>query len=982
MVALVVAGVWSTVWFNREPVEILLQKAELALIKKQYDVAETLASQVLKRDANSSSALVIAGDAAKELNEFDRAIAYYDRVPDDGSPAAVAARRNAGRVYLLNKKRLTLAEEQFRRCLLQDPDDIYANDGMAYAMGVSGQYLELIPHRLKLIRSGQISISSLYELSLGSKLLADPIDAVPYIEAAPDDTLELICQADIRLIEKDYAGAIDLAKKVASRFPELPKPHLTILNGLLQVNNLREFQSYHATLDSTQQDHPKVWMLRADYCLRCGYNREALRCYWESLRRDPNQHYASFQLSQLLISLDRGDEAAVFAKRADLLREYISIAQISRSSDESAIRMLDSFAEAARMAEELGMIWEAFGWYRIAAERNPANVMLAEKTIQLKSALATLPLQRSLAEFNPTHEIDLLNFPLPDLSIISLPDSVKSQFADVPRSVRFEEVSPELGIDFSYYSGRDPLTQRMLEMFEFNGGGVAVIDFDLDRWPDLYFTQGSDWPREPGQSDYLDALYRNGGGDHFRNVAPAAGIVENGYSQGATVGDFNGDGFPDLYIANIGENRLYENNGDGTFTDVTAAAGIDDQRWTTSCLIADLNGDTLPDLYDVNYLAGDDLFTRICLADDGVRHVCAPQAFPPEIDQLYLNQGDGTFENVSSASGLTDARGRGLGIVAFDLDHSGMLDLYVANDVGPNFFFWNQTGDDKSIPAFVEQATLMGFALNAAGDFESGMGIAYGDVDGDQLLDLFVTNFYSESNVLYRQQPGLLFDDVTRTSGLHDGSLSMVAFGTQFLDPDLDGHLDVVIANGHITGAHEYRNEPLQMRPQYFHNDGKGRYSEGTPASVGPYFARELLGRGLARLDWNRDGRDDFAVSHLDAPVALVTNTSSEFGNHIALRFVGIRSARDAIGTSITLTAGSQKRAHQLIAGDGFQASNERLMIVGCGQATVVDELEITWPSGETQKFASLATNEEYLILEGNDAPVLCRRTNPLTTTK
>ncbi|MEX0727358.1 MAG: FG-GAP-like repeat-containing protein, partial [Planctomycetaceae bacterium] len=971
MIALIVATtgvIGAALWFSREPVETLLQKAQLALVKKQYDVAEGLALRVLDREANSSAALVIAGEAAKEQGDIDRAIAFFDRIPDDGSPDAVAARRNTGRIYLLDKKRLSLAEEQFRRCLAQDPDDVLAMDGMAYVLGVSGQYRELIPYRLKLIGDDKVAVIHLVVLSIGNRLLADVKEAPPYIEAAPDDALELICQADIRILADDPAGAIAFAKKAAVKMPHLPKPHLVVLNFLMQMNDLREFQAYHARLGTSLDGYSDIWLLRGMYCQRCGRTREAVRCFWESVRRDADQQYSNYQLSQLLASLDERDSALAFARRGNLLREYISTSYAALSADASNPQTLRSLTNAAQLAEKLGLIWEAYGWYRIASQHQPSNRMLAEKVNELKPTLAKLPLQRSPAEFNPALKIDLSEYPLPDVSSISPPDTAETIVeGDVPRGIKFEESSTELGIDFSYFSGRDPLTQGMRETFEFNGGGVAVIDFDLDRWPDLYFTQGSDWPNNPAQTTHLDPLYRNGGGDRFQNVAAAAGIVESGFGQGAAVGDFNSDGFPDLYIANIDRNRLYENNGDGTFTDVTASAGLDDKRWTTSCLIADLNGDGLPDLYDVNYMTDPDLFTRVCKTAEGARYACPPQSFSPEIDQLHLNRGDGTFENVSSASGIANVRGRGLGIVAWDLDRSGTLDLYVANDVGPNFFFLNETAADDPLPRFSEQAPVMGLALNVDGNADSGMGIACGDVDGDLLLDLFITNFYEESNSLYIQQQGGLFVETSKNSGLRDTSLPMVAFGTQFLDPDLDGNLDVVIANGHITDLRESRGQPLQMKPQYYHGNGRGQFAEADPESVGPYFARELLGRGLARLDWNRDGRDDFAVSHLDAPVSLVTNASSAYGNHIALRFVGIRSARDAIGTSVTLTTGTQKRIHQLIAGDGYQASNERLLIIGLGEAIHVDELEIAWPSGDVQRFASLPVNEEYLFLEGGD---------------
>jgi hypothetical protein len=531
---------------------------------------------------------------------------------------------------------------------------------------------------------------------------------------------------------------------------------------------------------------------------------------------------------------------------------------------------------------------------------------------------------------------------------------------------RFTDVAASAGLRFQYFTGAVAAT-RGKRMYEFTGGGIAVLDYDGDGWPDLYLTQGCAWPPREGAAEHLDRLYRNRGDGTFEDVTERAGLREARFSQGVTVGDFDNDGHPDLYVANIGANRLFRNHGDGTFEDVTELSGTAGNRWTTSCLLADLNGDTWPDIYAVNYLSGDDLFDRICEAPGGQLEICPPHIFAAAQDQLYINLGDGRFEEQTDSAGIAIPQGKGLGIVAADFEGSGRLSLFIANDAVPNFYFVNQTPQRGGKLAFVEQGLASGLALNASGNPQACMGIAAGDADQDGRLDLFVTNFYQESNTLYLQQAPNLFADATRAAGLEEPSFLMLGFGTQFLDGDLDGRPDLVVANGNVGEDPELRI-PYRMRPQYFANLGGeagARFAELPAAKAGPYFAGEYLGRGLARLDWNRDGREDFAVTHLDAPAALLSNETPRKHHFLALHLRGVASDRDAIGSTVRVTAGARTWVRQLTAGDGYQASNQRMLLFGLGSEAQVQQVEIRWPSGGVQTYADLPVDREWLLIEG-----------------
>ena len=510
-------------------------------------------------------------------------------------------------------------------------------------------------------------------------------------------------------------------------------------------------------------------------------------------------------------------------------------------------------------------------------------------------------------------------------------------------------------------------------MFEFTGGGVAILDYDGDLWPDIYLTQGCLWPVDPAQQQHRDRLFRNLGNGSYQDVTEQSGLGDNRFSQGVQIGDYNNDGYPDIYLANVGENRLYANNGDGTFQDVTEQAGIGGKRWTTSCLVADLNQDGLADLYEVNYLSGDNVFDLICSQAGGKARSCSPTEFDAQQDRLFLNLGNGQFQDATEAMGIVAADGKGLGIVAADFEGAGKLSLFVANDMTANFYFTQAT---QSPGRFTEQAVIRGLAYDREGKAQACMGIAVDDYNQDGLVDLFVTNFYKESNTLYVQQAGGLFHDGTRQAALRQPGFNLLGFGTQFLDAQLDGRPDLVVANGHIDDF-TYQDIPFQMPPQFLTNRN-GTYQE-TGKEAGPYFQRKLLGRGLAAADLNRDGKADFVVSHLDAPVAVLANTTMQTGNYLAIQLRSGTGQRDAIGATVTLVMGGdkpRKLVRQLTAGDGYQASNQRQFLIGVGSEQQVDQLQVKWPSGRVDNYRDLPVNRQWMLIESDPSPHLLPATS------
>lgn len=968
----VAAGlIWA---FSGPSAEQLVDEARLALASGEPRKARQLAEQALKRSPGMVRALVTAGEAAASLGRREDALAYYDQIEDDGSLDAVVG-IGAAADLLVQLGRLSEAEVRLRKLLEMDGQHVLAHRRLAAILILEGRRRDSAPHLMALLRAGEASIDDLALLG-NLEQIFDNQEAVDHFRRlAPDDPLPILGAARLAIRGGETEKAAVLLRNAVAAAPGAVEVHVQLGRVLVELGDDGEFYRWHAALPPEANDNPDVWAVRGEWAQKREQVREAMRCYWEAIRRDPNHWKANYQLARLLVSSGDGQRARPFFARAERLQQLAETVRWILLEPADTSRML----KAAELTESLGRLWEAWAWYAVVSRRQPENVEARDRRDRLRRRLhGEMP--RTLTSANPTRQIDLLRHPLPSwmrhAPILTAPSLSERDYGTPEASVSFTDAAASAGLAFTFYNGDDP-NESGMRIYQSFGGGVAVLDFDGNGWPDLYFTQACDWPAPADQQRYRDSLYRNLGNGRFQEVTSSCGAAENGYSLGVAAGDFDSDGFADLYVANIGRNRLLQNNGDGTFSDVTDASGLSGELLSSSCALADLNGDGLPDIYDVSYLAGDGPFYRICNESVGTARpedlprACPPTYFPAEQDRLYVNRGNGTFENATATVGIVVPDGKGLGVLAADIDGAGGTDVYVANDTTPNFLFLNTGGHLDGPLSFSEEAVIRGCALDADGRPQAGMGVAFGDVDGNGLFDLFVTNFYKEYNTLYLQQSGGLFTDGTADAGLKQPSMLMLGFGTQFLDADLDGWLDLVVANGHVDDF-RFQGTEFQMRPQFFSNRGGGRFVEVLGESLGDYFQKKRLGRGLARIDWNRDGREDFVVSHLQSPAALVTNETAEVGHFLAISFRGISSSRDAIGAVVRISAGGRTRVGQLSAGDGYCASNQRQLVFGLGTVNRVDEVAIRWPSGREQTFAGIPADQELLVIEG------CERFWPL----
>jgi tetratricopeptide (TPR) repeat protein len=890
---------------------------------------------------------------------FPAALAHFAAIGDDNSAEAPAANRAAGDIQLLQFGRLLAAEQLFRRALKQNPNDAIANEHLAYLLGVSSRNWELIPFRLILIEQNRIEPLHLYLLSLSDAAMENDDMVSGYHQRAPDDPGPLLALSRIAFEAQDYRRAKELARQAIERAPTLAEAHAKLGRALLHSAEPGEFAAWRAELPREAMQQPAIWAVLGAWTQEHSANPAAIRCYWEAVKLDANHQEANYQLGRALTTLGRTEDARPFLERAELLQRYVNVVKLAVENHTSA-----GLVQAGDLAEKLGLVWEAYAWNYLASQQNGDHSQNADRCQQLRAQYfdRSRPTARNLAQVNPAFEIDLSDFPLFDQD--EMDSNERHEAARTkPTLAAFREEASERGVAFRYFNGGDP-SRDIHKMYEFTGGGSAAIDFDGDTWPDIYLTQGSAWSPSNDHTAHLDRLFRNQG-TGFVDVTERAGISEISFSQGVAVGDFDNDGFPDVYVGNIGANRLFHNNGDGTFSPMTHAVGEHDARWTTSCVIADINRDGLPDIYDVNYLRGENVFTLEC---DG-RGDCMPQAFPAEQDQLYINLGDGRFANVTSSAGIERDGGKGLGIVATDFEEDGAVDLFIANDSETNSYFRLTSTSESRQVQLVEEAMLRGVAMNSDGRAEACMGVAAGDANGDGRIDLYVTNFYQESNTLYLQEESGSFRDATLQAKLRDASMYVLGFGTQFIDADLDGWLDLFVANGHIDDLRA-DGQPFQMRPQFYQNDGTGQFVERQfveQSGIGGYFDGEYLGRSVIKLDWNKDGREDLLVGHLDAPSALLTNVATTDNNYLAVHLRATSGARDAVGATVCLVTKGRTLVRQLTAGDGYQASNERRIVFGLGAATQIDTLTVRWPSGHLQTFPNVAINAELLLVEQRD---------------
>lgn len=532
-------------------------------------------------------------------------------------------------------------------------------------------------------------------------------------------------------------------------------------------------------------------------------------------------------------------------------------------------------------------------------------------------------------------------------------------------TVRFTDQTQQAGIHFKHTNGASE--EKYLP--ETMGSGGLFFDYNNDGHLDIYLVNSgtlgpaSEPHRHPND---MNILYRNKGDGTFVDATVEAGLQQNhGYGMGCLASDYDNDGDADLYLTSFGRNQLYRNNGDGTFTDVTSHAGVGDGKWSVSASFGDFNLDGHLDLYVANYLDYQLETAHACFLE-GVHIYCGPHEYPGARDTLYRNNGDGTFTDVTTRAMVRNA-GKGLGVLFTDYNNDGYPDIFVANDAVPDFLYQNNKDG-----TFTDVAITAGVAYNSEGRATASMGIASGDYDNDGVQDLFVTNFSLEINSLFHNDNDGFYTITTFEAGLADASFSKLGFGTQFIDVDNNGSLELFIANGHVWDNVSEVTPSLSYRQQcqIFGNTGTGAFTD-LSETAGRFFKRSVVARGVAVGDYNNDGAADILVTCCGAPPILLRN-DSQVHNWVKIRLVGTESNRDGIGTKVWVRTDEMTLFREVTCGGSYASGSEQTLLFGIGAQKTIQSIEVKWQSGHTQTldFSSteISVNETIYITENRSS--------------
>lgn len=926
--------------------------ARQAISRKQFEAAENALKQCLLADPTDTEALELSADLAVLRGDTPTAISLYEAVID--------ARGNDADRDLLDRWAKSLlragrpydaveALEELGARFPNDPQSRYDLAGMAAAFGVPER---AVPALRWLVQRGQSDPQSL-------QLLADPTRVEPDVESCQkllslsgDDRRAEFGLARLDAIHEDWEAVARRLSPIVEQYPQFAEAYGLYGQALLELGEHEKLLEWRAKTPKAALSSPRYWTTLGRWEQSRGQHEAAAVAFWESLQQ---QHVLYPEvLTLLLISLtqlERNDDATAlseFIVKQSELRDALKIhLERSANSQRACMRVADAMMS-------LGRVWEAEAWARLAVSLPNEKIQdLRERYLSIRGQLnVDTPWQ------------------LPETFAATLVD-----LSDLPRSFEHDSRTSSESI-YPPMMGQILLANEARErnwvhvsipasktggytIEQTLGGGIAVIDIDCDGWPDLAAAtlDGQALQNNSGSN----RLSRNLDGV-FVDISEQAGYRDYGFSHGIVVADYNDDGFADLYDANIGRNRLFRNNGDGTFTDVSDEVGLHGETWTTFAALVDLDGDGILDLFEVNYCAGKEPYVRECRNKLGVG-TCSPLLFDAEPDRVWKGHADGTFADMTDTWIMQTSPGRGLGIVAGQLDELAGIDLLVANDMTVNHLWSSRP--TESVFHMVDIGVARGLGTSGKSNSQASMGIAAADADGDGDLDFFLTHFSDDYNTFYEQLTPGFWNDRSYQCGFVDSSMKLLGFGTQWVDFDNGGGLELIIANGHVDQLGR-EDVTYRMPAQVYSRKANGRWEELQRLKLGEYFQQDHLGRALARLDANRDGRCDVAITHLGDPAELLINRSANAGRAIALELRATSSPREAVGARVTAMVADRKVGCHLTTGEGYLASNERRLHIGCGFTASVDEVTVFWPSGKTESFGSLSSAREYLLVEGS----------------
>jgi enediyne biosynthesis protein E4 len=927
-----------------------LERARREVDRGQHGAARLRLARLSARRPRRAEVEYLLGICEQAEGHPEAALSAWSRIPP-GSPFAAKAVVPGARALLAGRGAFTEAEEVLRAALAgRNPRAEEARWLLAELLLWEGRLDEV----RRLLEDGWGRAADRFALLREHWRLDTVIVAREEIQAmldqaaraSPDDDRVWLARAYLDVRYGRFDKARRRLRDCLAKRPADPVVWRAWLSWNLASGRVDDLDAALAHLSAERVATEQILALRVWLFARAGDSNAERRELERLVQWAPADTRALDRLAALAAEAGDAPRAAELRRRqaeADRAKERYRRLLMGRR----AKAPVADLHELARLAETLGRAFEARGWWQLALSQDPTDLVA-------RSSLGRL--NRRPREQPPLPAATLKD-QLADIDLSSLrpaPTPTPEQFAATPR---FEDDAAAAGLRFRFDNGQS----RLRQIPETMGGGMAVLDYDGDGWLDAYCVQGGPFPPRPDRDPPGDRLFRNRGDGTFEDVTARSRIggMARGYGHGVSVGDVDNDGHPDLFLTRWRGYALYRNRGDGTFEDVTAAAGLGgDRDWPTSAAFADLDNDGDLDLYVCHYLAWDAEHPALCRNEQYTKGYvsCLPLQFEAMPDHVFRNDG-GRFVDVTAEAGIVDRDGRGLGVVAADLDDDGRVDLYVANDMTANLLFLNRGGW-----RFEEAGFAAGVACGADGVARAGMGVACGDLDGDGAPDLAVTNFYGESTSFYRNLGRGLFADQTEAIGLAAPSRFLLGFGVAFLDADNDGRLDLAAANGHVNDLRP--KLPYAMPSQLLLGGPGGRLRDLTDAA-GPPWGVPRVGRGLAAGDLDNDGRVDLLIVAQDRPLAFFHNRSGGDGHFVTFRLAGTASNRDGVGARVAVTAGGRRRAALRCGGGSYQSASDPRLHFGLGPCERVESVEVRWPSGLVDRHRDLPADAGYLLREG-----------------
>lgn len=930
--------------------EQLIQAGKFAEAADALRRALTAAPDDIELQFRYASAVASAGD-------LQTAIEVLDAIPSDHPDAGLAAVGQSAD-FCMSVGRYEDAEQKYKQILRLAPGAVLADRKLANLLNRQGRRHEAASHIRSLCRVGNVRQDELHALMSLSDAMGD--DAIVVANGADSNAAYLPIGAGglarIQFTKQKYRQAADslAADKEIRRL----HPAFEALYGrsLIEAQDEQAFLKWHQTVGEPVKQYSEYWAAVGAYLISQQRFEESVRAFGEALNRDSTDARSLRRIYQALTALDKKEAAQNCFDRYTITRAVtLASNQLDGQSGAQAGEFMDIVGGLQSLGRSLESVtWELLGAFYSKVPEDQIDAITARRA-ELASSDDAFP-RNLMGRLG----IELDNYPIPKLQSDQATESHSPASDAVPETPPvtpvFENIAAVAGLDHTYRVASRPQGSEF-SIYQSIGGGVAVLDFDLDGLVEFYLAQGgSDAPAFTG--DQTNALYRTID-EQLVDVTLPSLTADRRYSIGVTSGDFNQDGFPDLGIANMGANVLLVNQGDGTFRRSLIDASDDTTILSTSLAIADVTGDALPDLIELNYADDDQLTKRPGRNPNGELIEVGPFDFRPGMDRILVNDGTGNVQ-VNLLNQSDQSESTGLGLVIADFDGQVGNEIFIGNDMLADHL-WRRQDD-----TWVNDAIARGCAFSSSGARTATMGIAAADFDQSGSLDLHLTNYADQPATLYLNRGGSFADRAIQFQIVAD-SFPVLGFGCQGLDYDSDGRPDLVVTNGHVENL-GVPNKPFEQPPQLFANRGD-HFQLMNVADASGYFTGKHVGRAMARLDWNRDGKNDLVITHLESPTALLINRTEVDHSYLSLQVVGTGSERDAIGAKVEVISGERRWSQWVTAGDGYLCRNENRLLFGLGDIESVDEVKVTWPDGSTQSYAGVQTNARVLLIQGQRRP-------------